>query len=54
MDVKGETAMTMPPTAAHDDDFARVTGATTTRLTAGLLAFLTADIASAIVTLFWL
>jgi hypothetical protein len=46
--------MTMPSTAARDDDFARVTGATTTRLTAALVAFLAADIASAIVTLFWL
>jgi hypothetical protein len=46
--------MTMPSAAARDDDFARVTGTPTMRLTAGLLAFLAADIASAIVTLFWL
>jgi hypothetical protein len=46
--------MTMRSTATCDDDFANVTGATKMRLTAGLLAFLAADIASAIVTLFWL
>jgi hypothetical protein len=46
--------MTTPSAAARDDDFALVTGTTTMRLTVGLLAFLAADIASAVVTLFWL
>ena len=40
--------------AAHDEDFARVTGSHTFRLTAAFLAFLAADVASAIATLFWL
>ena len=40
--------------AALDDDFARVTSSPTLRLAAGFLAFLAADVASAIVTLFWL
>jgi hypothetical protein len=38
-------------TAAFDEDFARVTRSDTARLTTVLLA---ADIASVIVTLFWL
>jgi hypothetical protein len=41
-------------TAAFDEDFARVTRSDTARLTTVLLAFLAADIASVIVTLFWL
>jgi hypothetical protein len=39
---------------ALDEDFARVTGSNTFRLTAAFLAFLAADVASAIATLFWL
>jgi hypothetical protein len=46
--------MTMSLDTAAEDDFALVTGRSTIRLTAGLLAFLAADIASAIATLFWL
>lgn len=40
--------------AARDEDFARVTGSKTFPLTVALLAFLAADVASAIATLFWL
>ena len=40
--------------AALDEDFARVTRSDTARLTTAILAFLAADIASVIVTLFCL
>jgi hypothetical protein len=49
----GRPAMSTP-SVALDDDFARVTGSHTRRLTAAFLAFLAADIASALATLFWL
>ena len=50
---QGENRM-RPPSAALDDDFARVTSSPILRLAVGFLAFLAADVASAIVTLFWL
>jgi hypothetical protein len=40
--------------ATLDEDFARVTSSNTFRVTVALLAFLAADVASAIATLFWL
>jgi hypothetical protein len=46
--------MTLSVNLAADDDFALVTGRSTMRLTAGLLAFLATDVVSAIATLFWL